>query len=317
VIRTLTLFLLLSVPALAGWRWSPSDGWVEDAAVVAKDSPGTADELAAAGEFTAAARRYMALSEAAGSDIPVRKLALLRGGDAWLAAGSWAEAYDAYEEYSLLAAEHAERLRGKRFQIEACIVGVTEGAVWDWFGALRGSRWASKKGKELLSVFAYEDFSASARLRFAGALLAADHAEEAIIEFDWLLTDYPDSAWTPTARYRKGESHLSQFGGLNYDGEPLIDARREFQRYLDDYPRGDKVPEAKKRLSDLDELQAEKDWRTYKQYRHLHKWRAARLYLRDIIRKYPDTSWAAEAREALPGVEEECADLPLQDRERK
>src|SRR6185503_16879696 len=180
-------------------------------------------------------------------------------------------------------------------------------------GMIRGAQWAAKHGRELLTAYAYEDWSASARLRFAGALVEAERYDEGIIEYEFLLTDFPDSPWTPTSRFKKGEAHLAQFGGIAYDRQPLSDARREFRRYLDDYPDGDRTSEAKLRIKDLDELEAERDYVTYEQYKHVRKWRSARLYLKEILRKFPESSWAEKAREALPEMEERVAKLPPQE----
>ncbi|MCE9581376.1 MAG: outer membrane protein assembly factor BamD [Planctomycetes bacterium] len=313
---TILAMLVLSLPVFAGWKWDADEGFVEDPAVAAPGSPSTAEEYAAAGQFGRAAARYRMLAEAAGDDTAVKRVAWLKCGDARILIQNWADAYDAYENYLTLVETHAERMRGARFQVEACIMGVEQGAGFDFFGLVRGSQWAAKKGRELLTIYAYEDWSASARLRFAGSLLAADRFEESIIEYEFLLNDFPDSPWTPTARFRKAEAHLSQFGGMPYDPQPLDEARREFRRYLDDYPKGDKRDQAKARLEDLDALQAEKDWNTYKHYRHVRKWRSARLYLKEIVRKYPGTKWAEDAKEELPGLEKRISGMEPQDREK-
>ncbi|MEK7470318.1 MAG: outer membrane protein assembly factor BamD [Planctomycetota bacterium] len=309
------LALSLALPASAGWKWDADEGFVEDQAVTAPESPQTADELAAAGEFSRAAARYRMLAEAAADDTAVRRLAWLRCGDALVLIKDWLPAIEAYDKFIALAETHAERLRAIRFQVEACIMGVRKGIGFDFFGLVRGSQWAAKRGRELLTAYPYEDWSASARLRFAAALLEADKYEESVIEYEFLLTDFPDSPWTPTARFRKGEAHLSQFGGMPYDPQPLADSRREFRRYLDDYPEGDKTEEAKARLGDLDELQAEKDWLTYKHYAHLRRWRSSLYYLKEIAGRFPRTSWAEKAREEIPSMEEKVKKLKPQERE--
>lgn len=310
------VFLACALPATAGWKWDPDEGFVQDPAVAEPASPESADDLAAAGMFGRAGARYAVLAEAAGADTAVRKLAWLRCGDARILDRNWQGAIDAYDAFAVLAETHAERLRAIRFQVEACIMGVRRGAGFDFFGIIRGSQWAAKRGRELLTRFPYEDWSANARLRFAIALLDSGQFEEAVVEYEFLLNDFPDSPFTPTARYRKAEAHLSQFDGMDYDPQPLEDARREFRRYLDDYPAGDKAELAKARLGDVDELQAEKDWHTYEHYRHLRRWRAARTYLREIVRKFPRTTWAEKAREELPGVEEKVLRLPAQARDK-
>lgn len=310
------LFALLALPASAGWRWDLNEGFVQDPAVAVPPSPGTADDLAAAGEFGRAAARYAALAEAAGDDIPVRRLAWLKCADARVQDGAWEAAIEAYDRFAVLAETSGERLRAVRFQVEACIIGVAKGADFDFFGIIRGSQWAAKRGRELLTKYPYEDWSASARLRFAVALLDADKFEEAVIEYEFLLNDFPDSPWTPTARFRKAEAHLSQFAGMPYDPQPLDDAKREFRRYLDDYPNGDKTEQAQARLGDVDELQAERDWNTFKYYRHLRRWRPALTYLKEIVRRFPGTSWAAKAREEIPEYEKRVGKLEPQDREK-
>ncbi len=306
----------MALPASAGWKWDIDEGFVQDPAVAEPSSPESADDLAAAGEFGRAAARYAVLAEAAGDDLPVKRLAWLKCADARILNRAWSDAIDAYEKFSALAETSAERLRAVRFQVEACILGVRRGADFDFFGIIRGSQWAAKRGRELLTKYPYEDWSASARLRFAVALLDADKFDEAVVEYEFLLNDFPNSAWTPTARFRKAEAHLSQFAGMAYDPQPLDDARREFRRYLDDYPDGDKTEQARARLGDLDELQAERDWKNYEYYVHLRRWRPSLTYLKEIVRRFPATTWAAKAREEIPDLERKVRNLEPQEREK-
>jgi len=311
---SLLLTLLAALPAAAGWTWSAEDGYVEDLMTPTPADPRTADEYAAAGAFGTAAQRFRVIATAAKDDPEVLRVALLKMSDAWLAGRFWYEAWAGYEICATYAETHAERRRARRFQVDALILGVEEGASFDWFGTVRGSRWAENQVKDLLNAYAYEDWSVSARLRLAQALLAADRYDHAVLEYEWLLTDYPDSPFAPTARYRKGEALLSQYQGKSYDGEPLENARREFRRYLDENPEGDRVDAARARLKDTDELGAERDWTAYEHYRHLKRWRSAHFYLRQVLKRYPGTEFAARAAEELAGVEDEVRALPEQKR---
>ena len=63
-------------------------------------------------------------------------------------------------------------------------------------------------------------------------------------------------------------------------------------------------------------MQAQKDWLTFEHYAHLRRWRSSRYYLKEIIRRFPATSWADKARKELPEYEEKVKKLKPQDREK-
>ncbi|MBI2922749.1 MAG: outer membrane protein assembly factor BamD [Planctomycetes bacterium] len=304
--------LALALPARADWAWSFENGWTERENVPPPADPSTPSEYAAAGQFSRAARGF---AERKGLSVLEAKASLLQRADAHLLAGEWMEAFDDYEAYFALAATHAERARARRFQADAAILGVRKGSSLDWIG-VRGTGWAEKRAADILDAYGYEEWSTPARIRLGQALLEADRPEKGIPHFEWILTEQRQSAWAPKARYFLAISWIAMHTGTVYDSAPLRNARRNLQAYLDDYPNSDDIESVHARMRDLDEKQAEKDFRTADHYRGRSRWRAARVYFKEVVRLYPLTTWADKAREILPEIEEKVSKLPKQEREK-
>src|SRR5947207_13954193 len=98
-------FALAVLPAFAGWKWNADEGFVEDPAVVEPESPSTADEYAAAGQFRRAAAMYASLVDLT-ADPVVKRVLWLRCGDARLLKQDWGPAFDAYENFLALSETH-------------------------------------------------------------------------------------------------------------------------------------------------------------------------------------------------------------------
>ena len=65
------------------------------------------------------------------------------------------------------------------------------------------------------------------------------------------------------------------------------------------YPESSHAEEARGKISELQELAAEHEFRIGMYYHRYMRYKSARMYFDAIAREYPETQWAQKAREML------------------
>lgn len=128
------------------------------------------------------------------------------------------------------------------------------------------------------------------------AHIAMGEYERALSNWEALIREYPDSEWVDTATYRSALAVLRTGAGPRYDKIPLLDAVERLRRYQQKFPTGNHAQEAQAELSRLLEGLAAHDLATARFYLRQSRPYAADLYLAAILRDYPGTASAGEAR---------------------
>ena len=123
-----------------------------------------------------------------------------------------------------------------------------------------------------------------------------------------LLTSFPDSAWVPKALFRVGACALQEAHIVNVPSVQLAEAQGKFEDYLERYPEGNYVQEAKAKLAEVQEMKAEVVFQTGKWYLGRGKHQAAAIYFSSILKDYSGTKWAAEAKKILSRLRPEAAE---------
>lgn len=198
--------------------------------------------------------------------------------------------------------------------------------------------WGCSSSKDL------SDLSPEDRLKNAINLYNQEDYEEAAIEFEALLLQYPGSSIVDDAQYyfgmckfHRGEYILaayefsklvrnmpaSEFAAdgqfmlaecyyelspnFNLDQKYTKKAIEEFQAFIDFFPLNAKVSEAEKKISELNEKLARKEYTTAIIYEKLEYYTAAIKYFDSVIETYHDTPFAPMAmyRKILLLVERE------------
>jgi outer membrane protein assembly factor BamD len=133
--------------------------------------------------------------------------------------------------------------------------------------------------------------------------------ELAAPEFERLLRDYPESDSAGGAAFRLGDAFWGQSRAYPFDQEMTIKALGQWQGYLSAYPGHWANGAARMRIARARERLAEKAYRNGELYVKLKQWRPARAYFQQVIREFPDTSFAAEAALELAHVAVREGDL--------
>ena len=112
-----------------------------------------------------------------------------------------------------------------------------------------------------------------------------------------------DKEWKEVASFRAALAEYYQVRGAVYDENKLLEARRRFRDYLQQYPRGEYVEEVRSKLSEINEMEGEKNLDIAKFYLRESELRACDIYLRFVLDRYPNTLAAREARELRRSLE--------------
>jgi outer membrane protein assembly factor BamD (BamD/ComL family) len=148
----------------------------------------------------------------------------------------------------------------------------------------------------------------------AKAKMSARMYDEAVLNFDQILTRYPQSEWTHEARFLRAQSYKGINQGPDYDRESLLRARRDLQEYIriiegrealrTEY--ADRLVDAKAMLAETEELLARKSVGIANFYRSQERFEAERLYLESAAKRFPDSEAGQEAATRLaPSAPEE------------
>jgi outer membrane protein assembly factor BamD len=145
-------------------------------------------------------------------------------------------------------------------------------------------------------------------LRYAGSSVADSaqyylgmshyYLEEHIIsaaEFSKLINNMPQSPLVPDAQYMLGMSYYEMSPRAALDQEYTKKALRAFQIYIEDYPRHYRREEVEKKLLELREKLAEKEFLNADLYRKMYRLRSSLIYYDIVLDRYYDTTWADDA----------------------
>jgi len=135
-----------------------------------------------------------------------------------------------------------------------------------------------------------------AQFMFAEAHYNNEDYVTAAYEYERVYMDYPSSEYAAEAWYKKAMCWYLESPKANLDQENTRLAIDEFQRFIDSYPYDSHVDEAKKRITELNEKLAYKDYRNAEQYRRIKAYDAALIYYESVISSHPKSAWVDYCR---------------------
>jgi outer membrane protein assembly factor BamD len=156
-------------------------------------------------------------------------------------------------------------------------------------------------------VDAIEDFS-FIKIRFPGTeisdkvqfYLAKSYYNQkeyllAAYEFDSFLKNYPMSELYPEGKYMLGSTYYQLSPKFSLDQEYTREALDELLAYVESYPQDKNVYDAEKKIKELREKLAYRDFYTAGIYMKLDNYKAAALYYQNVYDNYIDSEWADDA----------------------
>ncbi|MBI3270790.1 MAG: outer membrane protein assembly factor BamD [Planctomycetes bacterium] len=305
---SLVLALALALPpaASAKWVWTPDTGFVDTKSyeeTAPQELYQKAKGIYDKSKFDDAATEFLRIGEYC-PDAGIKEQAYYMWPESLFKAGKFYRAWQAYEEY-LDRYPRTQLLKEIIKRELECGEAMVKGAKKDLLGVyiLSGRSTGKEIIQKVIERFPYEEICSQYRLQLANDLYKDADFEDASVQYDAFVKDYPDSAFAPTALYQKGKAQLGSHEGPDYDSSPLNEAKKTFKRYLDENPNGDRTTEVKKSLSEIEDREAEKDFKTALFYLQRDRKPAAVLYLKGIQRNYRGSAWAEKAAKKLAELE--------------
>lgn len=296
--------LLVAFPATAPakWVWTPDTGLVDTKSYENADPQQLYQKAKAMfdkGNFSDAATEFIRIAEYS-ADEGVKEQSYYMYPESLFGAGKFYRAWKGYEDF-LERYPRTSLLKDIIRRELECGEKMVKGAKKDILGVyiLSGRSTGKEIIRKVVEKYPYEEVCAQYRLLLAGQLLNDESYEDSALEYDSFLKDYPDSEFAPTALYQKGVAQLRSHEGVDYDAGPLDEAKKTFEQYVKENPNGDRLSEAQKRLSEIDEKQAEKDWQTALFYLQRDHQPSAIMYLKGILKDFPNTKWSEKAAKKL------------------
>jgi outer membrane assembly lipoprotein YfiO len=246
----------------------------------------------------------------------LREEALKGFAEARYRAGRYIDADDAYEkllsEFPMTG--YCDEIIGRQYEIGLALI----------------------RGAEVPKVFLFISFDVEDREagreildRLVGKYAGAEFADDAIyalgvyffveeedfesaaLEFKRLIKEHSKSIWRANALYMLGLSYFKQFEGIDYDPEPLELALDVLERYILEYPQGNRVDKSREYIRQIREYLALKLYAVGEFYERDGRPRSAVLSYNHVLRDYAGTRVAKEAGERHMAVTEEIKRLEI------
>jgi len=131
-------------------------------------------------------------------------------------------------------------------------------------------------------------YLAECHFRMDEYIIAAD-------EYRRLLRFYPNSEWVDDAQFKLGLADYKLSPKPALDQKYTRKAIENLQRFIEDYPQSDLVPEAERLLLVCRRKLAEKEYKAGELYRKLNDCEAALVYFNSVINNYYDTRFVKKA----------------------
>jgi TolA-binding protein len=137
--------------------------------------------------------------------------------------------------------------------------------------------------------------------------------DDADYHYTLLRREYPRSEFQFEAHLLGLQAKMRKYQGADYDGSPLEEAKDVVKQLRVQFA-GRLSPEEKERLqvvsAQLNQEIASRDFRMAKFYDGTKHYGSARVYYAEVLKKYPNTDLAQEARERIAQISGEPDDPP-------
>jgi outer membrane protein assembly factor BamD (BamD/ComL family) len=259
----------------------------------------------------------------------LRETAHFERAETLFAGGLFYEAYDDYEKFILRYPQSARATRAKEREMESALQLARAGHQEKVLGVplVSSSKTGVESLKDALRRYPREDFSAGYYQKLGKFFYERSEWDHAAEQFNLVLEQYPESPDSVFALYMLGLTSENRFDAIDYDIKPLKDARRYYERFLEEADRMRKLPPPAKDW--VDGLVGAVQERLAIVYQHLlektdqtaryYDWKSlpwsAAIYFRAVLKddatfrrvlpKFPETEPVRRAKRRIPEIQAE------------
>ena len=171
--------------------------------------------------------------------------------------------------------------------------------------------------KHIVDQAPYSEFGDKAQFRMALAYKKWNHFDEAIDAFQGLIDQYPKSELVGDAQFQLAETSFLRSSAEFRDQRALDEASTQVDSFLTRYPDTNTSEKAAKIRQEIDEKNAEKNYRIGLYYEKDNYVESALIYYADVAARYPHTQWGEKASVKLQSLKEPASYLTTQEEEIK
>lgn len=254
------------------------------------------------GDAVKAAKLYAEIVE----DFPISSLApdaAFRAGELFQSAGKAQKAFEAYQEF-VTRYKADKRYRAaleNQFAIAmACKDGQFTGRV---FGLPVGV--SRNESIEMLETVASNvprsSMAGRARIAVAELHQQAGNLPKAVSSYEMVVDEMPGTKEAAEAQFRIAQTYQAKADQKSKDRTTVTTARRSYEDYLLQNPKGEKAGEARRQIGALGGKEARETFEIAKFYERTGKPQAAAIYYREVL-GYDDAELAGQARQRLDAL---------------
>jgi TolA-binding protein len=144
----------------------------------------------------------------------------------------------------------------------------------------------------------------------ASHYLRVGNYQEADRYFSMLREEYPSSPHLQTSFVLGSHVKLMSYQGAAYDEKQLEDARQLKASTLRLFPNLPEKDRLKDELNRIEDARAQRLWELVQLYGRKNKPKAQIIYAEELLKTYPDSSYAPKAREMLDQLREPVSERP-------
>jgi len=153
--------------------------------------------------------------------------------------------------------------------------------------------------RQVVANATFSEYSPPAQYDLALALQKQGKYDEAALEYDMIRKNYPRSDVLAKAIFQLGVCAYRQALKADYDQENDRKAIAYFTKFIRRYPDHPRVADARKFLKKLLDREAMKSYRIARFYEKKGSPKGARIYYREVVDNYPESTLAEAARKKL------------------
>ncbi len=131
-----------------------------------------------------------------------------------------------------------------------------------------------------------------------------DHDDMGLAQDEYVLLarEYPSGRYVQSSMLRAAEAAEATFPGVQFTDKPLLEAGERYRQLRSTFPVYAEREQVDARLEGIRQQRAEKDLEVARYYRRAGRPGAAEFYYRLVLRDWPGTLAAGEARLELRGL---------------
>ncbi len=176
---------------------------------------------------------------------------------------------------------------------------------------------AAQVFKHIVEQAPFSDYGDKAQFHLGLAYKKWKRFEDAIQAFQGVLDQYPQSPLAAEARFQLAETSFARSTLEFRDQRALDEASSQVDNFLTHYPDATTSEKAAKLRQEIDEKNAEKNYRIGLYYEKQNYLDSALIYYKDVAARYPHTKWGEKSSEKMNSLKAPATYLTSQEEEIK